>query len=53
MSAPGTKPESRMSFSARSKIRTGSPMFSTNTSPLRANDPASSTSCAASGMVMK
>ena len=53
MSLYGTKPDRRMIFSARSRILTGSPISSTNTSPLRAKDPASSTSCTASGMVMK
>ena len=39
--------------SARSMIRTGSPISSTNTSPPWASEPARITSCTASGIVMK
>ena len=53
ISVPGSLPESRIMFSARSMIRTGSPMSSTYTWPRSAIAPAWTTSCTASGMVMK
>ena len=40
-------------LSASSMIRTGSPMSSTNTSPPAASEPERTTSCTASGIVMK
>src|SRR5919198_602301 len=53
MSRPGTLPDSRMSRSARSMIRTGSPMSRVNTSPPVDRAAACSTSCTASWTLMK
>ena len=53
MSRPGSRPESRIISRARSMIRTGSPISSTNTSPPRASEPERITSWTASGIVMK
>jgi hypothetical protein len=53
MSRSGTRPEKRIICSARSRIRTGSPISSANTSPPCASEPERMTSCTASGIVMK
>ncbi len=53
MSVPTSRPDSRIIRSARSRIRTGSPMSSMKTSPPSANAAAWRTSCTASGMLMK
>ena len=54
MSRSGSRPESRIIVSASSMIRTGSPISSTNTSPLESpSEPARMISCTASGIVMK
>ena len=52
-SSYGTSPESRIMSSARSRTLTGSPMSRMNISPPVPSAPACSTSCDASGMVMK
>lgn len=48
-----SRPERAMSIRATSRIRTGSPMSRTSTSPPRPSAPAWRTSSHASGMVMK
>ena len=54
MSRSGSSPDSRIIVSASSMIFTGSPISSTNTSPLRSlSDPARMISWTASGIVMK
>ncbi len=54
MSRSGSSPDRRIIASARSMILIGSPISSTNTSPLPSrSDPARMTSWTASGMVMK
>ena len=53
MSLSGSSFEKRIMSRARSMIRTGSPISSTNTSPPCASEPERITSCTASGIVMK
>ena len=53
ISTPGSKPESLIRSFARSTILTGLPISSTKISPPFAIEPASRTSCTASGMVIK
>ena len=54
MSRSGSSPDSRIIVSARSMILIGSPISSTNTSPLPSlSEPARMISCTASGIVMK
>ena len=54
MSRSGSRPDRRIIVLARSRIATGSPISSTNTSPLRSlSEPARMISCTASGIVMK
>ena len=51
--SPSVNPQSRMMSRAKSRIRTGCPISSTKISPPRHVDAACSTSCDASGIVMK
>jgi len=53
ISTSGSKPESLIKFRASSLIFTGSPISRTNISPPFAIAPACSTSCTASGIVIK
>ena len=53
ISRPGSSPDSRTRSRAISAMRTGSPISSTKISPPTARVEARSTSCTASGIVMK